>query len=80
MRLTIDIEITMLASMNWQNIVSDILAAGYTQADIAIIAGVKQPSICDIATGKTKSPSWGVGDALIRLHRRVQRRQKAFAQ
>lgn len=59
--------------MNWQKLISDIQAAGYSQGWIASELGIKQPSVSDIANGNTKEPKWKVGDGLKRLHRRVMR-------
>ena len=63
--------------MNWKNIIADITRAGYTQAEIADFVGISQPSVCDIANGKTKRPAWEIGDGLIRLHRKAARRMRA---
>lgn len=68
--------------MDWKNIISEITAAGYTQAEIADFVGISQPSVCDIANGKTKSPAWQIGDALLRMRKKAalrRARQKAAA-
>lgn len=57
--------------MDWKNIIAVICDAGYTQAEIADFVGISQPSVCDIANGKTKNPSWLVGNALIRMRRKA---------
>lgn len=68
--------------MDWKNIISEITAAGYTQVEIADFVGISQPSVCDIANGKTKNPAWQIGDALLRMRKKAASRraqQKAAA-
>ena len=63
--------------MDWKKIISEITEAGYTQVEIAKIIGVRQPSVSDIATGRTRRPSWEIGDGLMRLHRKVVLKSRA---
>jgi predicted XRE-type DNA-binding protein len=62
--------------MDWKNIITEICASGMTQRQVAAEVGIAQPSLCDIANGHTKSPSWPVGDALLRIHDRVIKAKK----
>lgn len=48
-------------------ILAHLKAAGHTQIAVAGACGIRQPSISDIASGKTQDPSYSVGAALIRL-------------
>lgn len=66
--------------MDWKKIIAEIMWAGYTQDDIALLAGIKQPSVSAIASGKTDCPSWHVGNEILKLHKRALRRQKACVQ
>ncbi len=80
--MTRSIGLPILCAMDWKNIISEITAAGYTQAEIADFVGISQPSVCDIANGKTKSPAWQIGDALLRMRKKAasrRARQKAAA-
>lgn len=70
----------MLSDMDWKKIIAEIIWAGYTQDDIALVAGIKQPSVSQIANGLTANPSWHVGNEILKLHRRALRRQKACDQ
>lgn len=62
--------------MDWKTLLSDIAKAGYSQSEIADELGIRQPSVSDIANGKTKSPSWVVGDRIIKLHRKAEQRKR----
>ncbi|HQU89222.1 MAG TPA: helix-turn-helix transcriptional regulator [Denitromonas sp.] len=57
--------------MNWQTLFLDILAAGKTQAEIAARLGISQPTVSEYASGKLTTPSWPVGDALLKMHAEV---------
>jgi predicted XRE-type DNA-binding protein len=67
----------MLAVMNWPKILSDLADAGLSQAEIARELRIQQPSVSDIANGKTKRPSWDVGNGLLKLHRKHCRAKSA---
>ena len=71
--MTLRIGIPILRGMDWKKITTDLAEAGCTQTDIATYLGISQASVSDIATGKTRRPSWEIGDALLRLHKRVMR-------
>lgn len=71
--LTVRIGMPNLRGMDWKKITADLAEAGCTQTEIATYLGISQASVSDIATGKTRRPSWEIGDALLRLHKRVMR-------
>lgn len=52
----------------WAGLLRDLKRAGVTQMEIAKRCCCAQPSISDLATGRTKEPVWSIGDALIQLH------------
>jgi transcriptional regulator with XRE-family HTH domain len=54
--------------MDWKKIIADLVASGMTQLDIAKRIGIKQPSVCSIASGKTKDVRHSVGERLRALH------------
>lgn len=71
----------MLAPMDWKTLIAELSSAGLTQGLIADRLGIRQPSVSDIASGRTKNPSWAVGEGLRRLHRKhCKRSRKAAAQ
>lgn len=53
--------------MDWRNLIADLIKAGCTQTEIAAACGASQASISDLYRGKTKSPSFALGNALIQL-------------
>jgi len=53
--------------MNAQTIIKKLLKSGMTQVQIAAAIGCSQPSVSDIATGKTSDPALSIGLALIDL-------------
>lgn len=76
--LTVGIGMPMLRAMNWTEIIADLRNAGLSQDRIAKEIGITQASVSDIATGKTKTPRWETGTALLAMHKRVMRaRSKA---
>jgi len=60
--------------MNWKNLLSDLIASGMTQVQIAAKAGCTQASISDIANGKTLQPSYSIGAVLVALHKKASRK------
>lgn len=52
---------------NWQQIVLSLVAAGMTQTVIADRLGVTQGTVSNLATGRTKSVEWSIGQALLDL-------------
>ena len=60
--------------MDFPTLLKELRDAGMTQVEIASAAGVTQPTISDLASGKTKKPSFDLGNKLQELHRKVSRR------
>jgi predicted transcriptional regulator len=65
--------------MNWTSIILDLQNRGFTQTEIAALCGVSQASISDLATGKTRDPSFLLGETLLRVHRRKCKPKQAAA-
>lgn len=63
--------------MNWQNIIHDLLAAGYTQREIGESVGRGQSWVADVAAGRYDDLKWADGQALLRLHKKAMRQKKA---
>ena len=61
--------------MNWKSLISDLVASGLTQVQIAKKAGCTQASISDLANGHTENPAYSIGSALIALHKQATRKQ-----
>lgn len=55
--------------MDWKKIVSDLTAVGVTQVQIAERCGVAQATVSDLLLGKTASPGFAFGTALVQLHK-----------
>lgn len=54
--------------MDWKTLIADLQAAGFTQLEIGKKIGLSQPSVADVACGRTKDLKWSVGQKLIALH------------
>lgn len=54
--------------MDWAKLLADMRLIGLTQGAIAQKCGVAQSTVSDLARGGTKSPSFELGDKLIRLY------------
>ena len=52
----------------WKKIISDLISAGMTEAQIAAHVQYTQPSVHRLKTGAMKEPSYSKGRALIALH------------
>ena len=62
--------------MNWSTLIADIRGKRVTLQDIADKCGFASKShVHDLATGRQHRVLWEVGDALIKMHRRVMRRK-----
>jgi len=57
----------------WPKIISDLIAANYTEQSIADKVGVSQPTIHKLKTGIQVSPKHAVGELLLKLHRKAKR-------
>lgn len=64
--------------MDWKTLISEIQAAGHTQASIASYCGCEQTTISALALGKTTDPKHSTGEKLKALHKAC-RRSKAPA-
>lgn len=54
---------------DFQRIISDLVAVGWSERALARKFGVTQPSISQLKTGRTKQPKYDLGAALVRLHK-----------
>jgi transcriptional regulator with XRE-family HTH domain len=61
--------------MDWKNLISELLSEGYTQPQLAQLCCCSQTAISELATGKTSQPRFSTGDALIKLHKKAQRKR-----
>lgn len=62
------------APMDWSTLIRDLQRTGLTQVEIALRVGLTQPSIADIASGRTREPSGGAALKLDALHRKLCRK------
>lgn len=60
--------------MDWQKLLGELQAAGWTQQQIAERVGSSQAAISDLRSGETKNPSYALGTALVNLHKIRARR------
>lgn len=63
------IGIPILAAMDWQKIVMELLVSGLTQKQLGEAVGRSQPQICELKEGRTRQVEWSVGERLLALHR-----------
>lgn len=61
--------------MRWHQIISDLVAAGFTQAQIAARIGCTQQNVSAIQRGLQIELSFTRGKALMELHRCVMARR-----
>lgn len=57
--------------MDWKKLLQEILAAGWSQAQIGAEIGVKQPTISGLLNGDQTDMRWSIGERLRQLHHRV---------
>lgn len=57
--------------MNWKNLIAEIMAAGYTQDEIADYCDCAQASISDIHRKRTTEPRHALGEKLKQMHAEV---------
>lgn len=65
--------------MNFQTIVKEIQAAGYTQSQIAKQCNCAQATISDLLTGAITDPRYSTVEPIQALHRLVMRKVKREA-
>lgn len=63
--------------MNWKTLISDLIASGLTQAQIAERVGCSQATVSELMNGKTETPNFALGTALVALHKKAKRKQAA---
>jgi predicted transcriptional regulator len=61
--------------MTPQEAIREMMDAGATQGDIAILCNVTQPAISQILTGKNATPNYTLGTELVRLGKLAKRRK-----
>jgi transcriptional regulator with XRE-family HTH domain len=61
--------------MNWQTKLQEIRDAGYTVLEIAEECNASRTAISDLATGRNSEPKHALGEALLKMHKRVMRRK-----
>ncbi len=71
------IDISILAVMNWKKLIIELAEWGWTQAAIADVVQVKQPTIAGILAGEHAEMRWSNGERLRKLHLRESRKHKA---
>jgi len=63
--------------MDWKNIISELLSAGLTQAQIAKSAGVTQPTIAGLLAGDQKDMKWTNGHRLALFYKKTMRGRRS---
>lgn len=64
------------ARMDWKTLIAGLRARGLTLDEIRIACGfASRGHVHDVMTGKQGRVMWEIGDAMLRLHRRVMRRK-----
>lgn len=58
--------------MDWQSLIKELRAAGYTQVQIGELCGCAQTTISDLARGTTTNPSFTVGTKLLELQQKAR--------
>jgi len=55
--------------MDWKTLISDLMEAGLTQAEIGKEVGLSQPAVSELVSKRTADVKWSVGEKLLTLHR-----------
>ena len=63
--------------MSWQVVISDLVAAGMTQEEIAKDANCSQAFVSDLKNGNRKDCRYEIGAALVALHEKVLKQKAA---
>ena len=63
--------ILIIGGMNWQTIISEIRAKGFSQAEIGRCICRSQAWVAALVAGKYKDVAWSDGQALLALHSKV---------
>lgn len=73
-RLLLIMKMCYIVSMNWTNIIDEIIQRGYTMADIARHVGVEPVTIRALKHGRNSQPRWPTGDKILALHKKMMRK------
>jgi hypothetical protein len=65
--------------MQWNLIIADLRAAGFSQAQIAEKCGCTQSTVSELATIPGREPRYLLGVALMQLHKKQSRKIKQQA-
>lgn len=66
--------------MDWKIIITDIKSGlGLTQVQIAARIGCSQVTVSELENGKTRTPGYDIGSALMALHKKAKRKTPAEA-
>lgn len=63
--------------MDWKLIITDLRAAGFTQADIGELVGRSQAWISAVENEKYGDLNWSDGEALRKLHMSITHKEAA---
>lgn len=63
--------------MDWPQRITDIRNTGMTQVQIARHCGCSQTTVSLLLAGKTRNPSWLIGQALTALHAELYPQESA---
>lgn len=66
-----------MRAMNWTALIKELTARGCGYQKIAEHCGTSRGTIYDLESGRSGEPRYGLGAALVDLHKRVMRRKKA---
>jgi hypothetical protein len=61
--------------MNWQQLVIDLLARGYTLTTLGTTLGMSKGHVHDLKKGRYADVLWERGEKLRKLHTKVMRRK-----
>ncbi len=62
---------------NFQELLSDLQEAGYTDAKVAEAAEIDRTMITRLRTGRRQQPTYDVGKAIVDLHKKAMKKRKA---
>jgi len=61
--------------MDWKLIITELVASGSTQVQIAAVCGCSQATISELLRGLIKQPSYPIGEALLSMHKKHSRKK-----
>ena len=62
--------------MDWTQLLIELRDFGWTQMAIASYLGINQATVSDLFTGRTKNPSFEIGEKLRALHKAELRKAR----